>query len=915
MKNWLSRLKLRRPNREPPEASSSAQEHESGLNDFKSWLHDFAERQLAPYLDALETTAPSSVPREFNDPVWSTISLKAFEAIIVDSPLFQRLRRIRQLGVVHWIYPGATHTRFEHSIGVLHQVQQLIDSINRFPVQTTPPISKKEICFLRLAALCHDIGHGLMSHVSENALESLSQIRQLQLDFQELTKFGERRSLSEIAAYYLVLAPAFSKLVLKAKELAGESNVDSQTVELTSNTLIGHIVSSSSPLIQELISGPFDADKLDYMVRDAFMCGIPAVTDIPRLVRKVRAIWVNEHELPASIQKHVESGHGRYLMIGIDISGSRTLDELLLARILLFDKVYRHQKVRALEGMVTILLQKLLTVYRNPPFQLPYELTDDFLLEGAAALEKTMSFNFVQNDASQTRDVIEDICSRLRDRRLFVRAHVFGLYIEPDPPSGTHTPWRAAMNIFLLDIEKRQRQIIHQIAEKTRDILRRLDRSSIISKMADPKLLSYIWVDLRPAQSHSQKIGNALLIKGHDRLIRYRQQAPEISKWADAYLSRKDIGYVFCAPELKLYVYLAFEMYLRETYRIKTPDDALDYLKHDGAKIQEAEQKLLAGGYYKHLFVSLRPLPERLGRADVESACTSLLERLQGYDPPTSPSEESTKLTRERIIAWLAQFGDQSCIEVAVEVIRKLKIIGRQDVTNSLHAFRSSSATFSRGVVTPLGDPKDSGSMAAYYAGDVEGVSVVALPDALKQAGPIIFIDDFMGRGSTAIDTIECLLGLPRTQDLNQTPRQTLDQKGQEALRSKPIAFVYAAGWSIGDQRVREVCENYGLNVTVHIGLPESSLPRLEDLKGNTNPEEFEKFRRQCDAIGEALVSVSGSGRSKQKLTERHLGYGNKGFLVTFPWNTPTQTLTCIWAKGNYDGCEWLPLLSRRSKR
>lgn len=321
---------------------------EQPLEQVSAWASRYCETTLRPYTDALSKRRFVSEPREVNDPIWATISLNPFETAIVDSPLFQRLRRIRQLGVVHWVYPGCVHTRFEHSLGALHQIQELIDSINR-AADPMSAIDAERAALLRFCALCHDLGHGAMSHVLETALGTFDVVEEVSLAFGR--KHDTQPPLSEILAYYLIGSSAFREMIQHARTVTKGPHPPQDAVDRAQKAITGQLVYQDMPLFQELISGPFDADKLDYMQRDAVMAGIPAVTDVPRLIRKVRARWAERTELPSRLAKRVGQST-RCLVFGIAFSGSRTLDELLIARVLLFDKVYRHQKVRALEGML-----------------------------------------------------------------------------------------------------------------------------------------------------------------------------------------------------------------------------------------------------------------------------------------------------------------------------------------------------------------------------------------------------------------------------------------------------------------------------------------------------------------------------------------------------------------------------------
>src|SRR5207253_295025 len=125
-----------------------------------------------------------------------------------------------------------------------------------------------------------------------------------------------------------------------------EHTLPADPVTKLQDVILGRPISDQYPLLQELINGPFDADKLDYITRDAHMAGVPVVTDIPRLVQKVRALEIERSKLPLNVSQTVSTGPPLYILYGIALSGGRALDELMFGRTLLFDKIYRHQKVR-----------------------------------------------------------------------------------------------------------------------------------------------------------------------------------------------------------------------------------------------------------------------------------------------------------------------------------------------------------------------------------------------------------------------------------------------------------------------------------------------------------------------------------------------------------------------------------------
>jgi HD superfamily phosphohydrolase len=181
-------------------------------------LKDFVERnteeQLKDYIAYVQSPESNFAPKEINDALWGTIRLSPLEAALLDSPILQRLRFIRQLGVVHWVYPGAVHTRFEHTLGVLNRVQELLAALDRsiLDERIDHKISADLANVLRLCAILHDVGHGVFSHVSESALDRFDEVRTALVEFANFSR-PENPKLSEIVAAYIIESPPFKKLL------------------------------------------------------------------------------------------------------------------------------------------------------------------------------------------------------------------------------------------------------------------------------------------------------------------------------------------------------------------------------------------------------------------------------------------------------------------------------------------------------------------------------------------------------------------------------------------------------------------------------------------------------------------------------------------------------------------------------
>ena len=231
------------------------------------------------------------------DPLWDTIKLDDSAVRIVDSPSFQRLRYIRQLGLAHLVYPGASHTRFDHALGVYHLARRALGLLRDH--RWFGEISADDVEVIPYAALLHDIGHYPFSH----ALEELD-VDQIPIDHETLV--GHFLSDSAVRA-------ALGAGLLAAVEPLVRGK-------------------SANPL-QGLVSGSLDLDKIDYLKRDALFCGVPyGEVDVDRLL----------HAL--TIVRDPATGG---LEIGVHEKGVASLESLLFAKYQMFRNVYWHHAVRA----------------------------------------------------------------------------------------------------------------------------------------------------------------------------------------------------------------------------------------------------------------------------------------------------------------------------------------------------------------------------------------------------------------------------------------------------------------------------------------------------------------------------------------------------------------------------------------
>jgi HD superfamily phosphohydrolase len=234
------------------------------------------------------------------DPLWNNVRVDDLALELIDTPAFQRLRYVRQLGLAFYVYPGATHSRFEHALGTYHLARRtlaLLDERDAFDGM------RDECRIVRTAALLHDIGHYPFSH----ALEEIGAMHH------------------EVVAHPLICDGPVAD-ILRRRLGAGAPE-----------RIVALIRGESDSPLQGLISGSIDLDKLDYLRRDAFMCGVSyGEIDVDRLINSM------------TLLTDPDSGE---TTVGIVEKGLSALESLLFARYQMYRNVYWHHAVRSATAM------------------------------------------------------------------------------------------------------------------------------------------------------------------------------------------------------------------------------------------------------------------------------------------------------------------------------------------------------------------------------------------------------------------------------------------------------------------------------------------------------------------------------------------------------------------------------------
>jgi len=294
--------------------------------DLRSDIDDF----VASLLEGYEPRIPPD-DKVIHDPIWGTHRFCRHEVVLIDSPVIQRLRRIHQTGFSFLTFPGTTHTRFEHSLGAAIVAGSMAHAVarrhqNRIDLD---PL-KGDLAQLRAAALLHDCGHGFASHVSEGLYKWLPAVLAASTG-----KLADAKP-SEVLSWHVITSKPFRDFVAKVNaECNSELDLD-----LIADLVLG-LAPQERSFLAEFINGPFDADRIDYILRDAYFSGLKTGVDVERLL----------HDMEVGL---LQDGKPHLLL-----RSTHVIEQLLWTKVHFFARVYRHQKVLAADGAVQSLISQV----------------------------------------------------------------------------------------------------------------------------------------------------------------------------------------------------------------------------------------------------------------------------------------------------------------------------------------------------------------------------------------------------------------------------------------------------------------------------------------------------------------------------------------------------------------------------
>jgi len=416
-----------------------------------------------------------------HDNLWGTNDFNWRELAVIDSPIFQRLRNIHQTGLAYFVYPCAHHTRFEHSLGVCIMASRVFDAFERQHrtrfqtiAKTVDPKIKDPSetlaqwrAELRLAALLHDTGHSLHSHTSEIVY---SQIPLLAEAAKELSRMaGTSKGVGEVLSFCISCTNAMRNFLARTEDKLMPSEESDVQVDLDNVSLliIGRAKHPQLQFLGDIISSHLDADKLDYLLRDATAAGLPLRYDLERYLYTVDFVDQKLADGEGFLQELYSAAGStpernaplenfpypfyNSFKLHLPRQAMNTIEQIIICKFMLFSYIYHHKKVRAAEGMLARLIRRGVSSWRAEGMT-DADLIERFLKLTDHALDGDI-FSLKDDDISDYR---ERVTNRVLPRE------VVGFTASIKHPES------AKVSAFMAELLKR---------EKTKELVKRFEEA------------------------------------------------------------------------------------------------------------------------------------------------------------------------------------------------------------------------------------------------------------------------------------------------------------------------------------------------------------------------------------------------------------------------------------------------------
>lgn len=892
-------------------------------------LSEYIENQ-EEYIQNSDFISPNNT-KSFFDSVWGSIELNQGEVLLVDSPVIQRLRSIKQLGLVDYLYSSANHTRFSHTLGVVYTSELMANHIFRLGTGFPEKNSRSVIQLIRLAAIFHDSGHFFGSHASEYFFQEetflYSKVRMVEKCRNYFYKYLKiRPSISEIISILILNSVSVRnllKLISDGFDSVDFKKKDDELIEQISCLILGYPYNKDWIPFSQIINGQIDADKIDYLKRDAYSTGLPTAVDFSRIIQKIRL--VSSKKLLEMISNEMGVDHTHF-EFAIAPSAVNTIDQFIISRLMMFENVYLHPKTFSSEIYFRYALELLdkSTEGLLDDFYFTLQIVDSDLVNQDIQFHNSRFNKFVVKNQDSFM-LAKRIFNRIYNRQLLKRCVAINNgYIDYVEGSNGQQEFT---NLFGNRLIEKQRELLVKVETKLRDILQTL------GKAVSTDLLIMQYPDISTIH-----IDSNVQIAVSDKKNKNRNQIFETDKWINSRESKNDIIYILGNGQIRHEIYIATELILYEDYGIIIKDGDL-YDDNDETRINEIREKLVAGGFYNNAvgLIHVESLENKTGKF------TELINNWGTYEYITT-TRNRTRLEPKHLFEYVQQFYqfEQELhqfplfIDGICKMFDSVHFLSKRDIEDSLYENLSTilcreNAKTDDLVISALGSYQDS---AAIIANSVNIINErlnanweVRKPETLTKdecKKIIVFVDDAFYSGSQLISIFQELKGIPLDDRIIKEHHvSSFSKEFQSGLNTSKfyLSFIYQNSKRINIIKEKILELDFPLQdiIATHC-FPD---PYFEKKGGNSTENDITELVKNYFIKASQKImyykSHDESGNWKKNWNEERvfnslLGYENAQQLIVYPWNTPTFTITPLWLPCNKDVFSWKPLFQRIDK-
>ena len=902
-------------------------------------ISDFARKSLSDYIKSINENGFDFSVKDIFDSVWGTVEFSDAEMCLLDSPILQRLRNIKQLGFANVVYCDAVCTRFSHTIGVTEMATRMCKTAlkemrienysKQFPDYDSFDIEQ----IVRFAAILHDTGHMLYSHASEIFFSFDENFPRHNEIVKAKSFFAEKTcsevSLHELFSVMIVQSEAMFELLTiigqKSKSFTSKKEEHiKQLQELVSCLIIGVPINKFILPFSTIINSALDADKLDYLMRDSQCTKVPIAVDVPRIICKLGIVCVDRIHTTEIWNDHT-SEMVQYKLLAIKNSSKNAFYHLSNAKSILYESVYYHHKVLTAETMFRNVLREFYKEknLNSIKFDEIMSFTDNSFDEH---WQYTMGFNEnddIDNVKPEKENAISSISNficYLKYRQLFKRVSAFSsAYLEGD---------HALIELFLQNImedsmSNKFLEFKAKLLKEYNEVCKLLD----VTPFENP-IFMFISSNYDPCPAIPLERGDGFCLWSEEFLKKDAMEAGARTRQNQCYLVTN------CPKRIPVFLALEKVVYDYGIRQIKT--EATACLKDSqNSNINKYRLELLEKDYYKDCLDILSN--NFLISIDLfdNISINTILEKFHSFQ-----GANDCKITRESVLHYLRQFLRFSIEYSELKqlfngiflLLKSINYLDRDIFVKNFQELINDEITTSKEKINVvfLGGLHDSGNHLIYFINDIQTKENISFQnsiiDALKTnkgSSCIYFFDDGAYSGKQVISIFQEYMGVPKDQrTTSETHVTILDRKNQELLKKKEIVILYVCFNPKSEGVIKEKLKEIELN-NVKIKFKIDLSNKVFDDSSVFVDENQRKIVKKW--MYEAGVQILDSEKrisdlkykehwDKDRIEKSALGYNDAQQITVFNSNVPTYTLTALWGEGTVNGTRWKGLFNRTKK-